>query len=251
MSRDFDLLKQLESETAKTEDSGTWPTGPAKPIADRVIQKELSQKDATDLLGEEMLRLAQTTFLSTNGLGPRQVIFCGVDEENGSSSVCASAGRAIAVMGSKSVCLVDANIRSQSLSRSLAVNTSIPFLSKASSIRDRCILIDHNLWLAGADLLTDSRGCLLPPGQLRLILQQLRDVFEYVLIDAPATTAGTEATLLGQIADAAILVVEANVTRRQTARRAKDTLEAAGVRLLGTVLRNRSFPLPQRLYKKL
>src|ERR1700761_2069631 len=130
MSRDYDLLKQLERETAATEDRGGWHGGPVKPTTDRVIPKELSQKDVGDPLGEEMLRLAQTTFLSTNGLGPRQVIFCGVDEENGSSSVCASAGRAIALMGSKSVCLVDANIRSQCLSRSFAVNTSIPFLGK-------------------------------------------------------------------------------------------------------------------------
>ena len=31
----------------------------------------------------------------------------------------------------------------------------------------------------------------------------------------------------------------------------KETLDAAGVRLLGTVLNNRSFPIPERLYKRL
>jgi Mrp family chromosome partitioning ATPase len=57
--------------------------------------------------------------------------------------------------------------------------------------------------------------------------------------------------LLGQVVDAAILVIEANRTRRLTVRRAKDTLDAAGVLVLGTVLHNRTFPIPEGIYKRL
>jgi Mrp family chromosome partitioning ATPase len=89
----------------------------------------------------------------------------------------------------------------------------------------------------------------LPAAELKQLLKHLRDTFEYVLIDAPAAGLSGDAAVLGLIADAAILVVEANSTRRLTARRTKDTLEALGVRLLGTVLRNRSFPLPKRIFK--
>jgi len=92
---------------------------------------------------------------------------------------------------------------------------------------------------------------LLPPDELRKRLEQLRDMFEYMLIDAPGTSVCGDAQLLGQVADAAILVIEASSTRRMTARRAKETLEAGGVRLLGTVLNNRSFPIPESLYKRL
>jgi len=53
------------------------------------------------------------------------------------------------------------------------------------------------------------------------------------------------------VTDAAILVVEANETLRIAARKAKETLEAANVRLLGTVLHNRTFPIPEQLYQKL
>jgi Mrp family chromosome partitioning ATPase len=70
-----------------------------------------------------------------------------------------------------------------------------------------------------------------------------------MLIDAPGTSVCGDAQLLGQIADAAILVIEANSTRRLTARKAKESLESAGVRLLGTVLCNRLFPIPERLYR--
>jgi Mrp family chromosome partitioning ATPase len=84
--------------------------------------------------------------------------------------------------------------------------------------------------------------------RLKERLSELRDEFEYMLIDAPGTNVCGDAQLLGLVADAAILVIEANKTRRQAALRAKESLEAAGVRLLGTVLHNRSFPIPERLY---
>jgi Mrp family chromosome partitioning ATPase len=35
------------------------------------------------------------------------------------------------------------------------------------------------------------------------------------------------------------------------ARKAKQTLEAANVRVLGTVLNNRTFPIPEKIYRML
>jgi hypothetical protein len=40
-------------------------------------------------------------------------------------------------------------------------------------------------------------------------------------------------------------------TRRRAALQTKRALEEAGVRLLGTVLADREFPIPQNLYRRL
>jgi Mrp family chromosome partitioning ATPase len=48
-----------------------------------------------------------------------------------------------------------------------------------------------------------------------------------------------------------VLIVEANRTRRETVRRLKEQLEAAQVRILGAVLDQRTFPIPEKLYRKL
>jgi Mrp family chromosome partitioning ATPase len=53
------------------------------------------------------------------------------------------------------------------------------------------------------------------------------------------------------LADGVVLVLEANSTRRVTAKKAKQALEAANVRILGTVLNNRTFPIPEGLYRRL
>jgi polysaccharide biosynthesis transport protein len=243
MSAKYDILNQLELETGPVEDK-------VRGVADHVILDKVSPRDPGDPLTEEMLHLAQTTFLSNTGRVPRLVVFCGVEEENGSSSVCAGAGRAIALLGAKSVCLVDANTRDSRLSRVFGVSSSIPFPGKSLSPREQCVLIHHNLFLAATDMLFDSRGVLLPAPELKQRLKQLQDCFDYVLVDAPANSVCGDAIALGQIADAAILIIEADKTHRLTARRTKETLEAAGVRLLGTVLRNQSPSLPKSLLKR-
>jgi receptor protein-tyrosine kinase len=113
------------------------------------------------------------------------------------------------------------------------------------------VKVGGNLWLAGPNILADNSRILLPVNKLRERLSQLRDEFEYMLIDAPGTSVCGDAQLLGLVADAAILVVEANSTRRLTVRKVKESFNAAGVRLLGTVLNNRSFPIPESLYNRL
>jgi Mrp family chromosome partitioning ATPase len=241
MSRNFQLLTQIENEVGTMDHR--IPTG-----AYRAIVKPVASDDASDIVGEEMLRLVQGIFLPPNGSAPRKVVFCGVDSENGSSSVCASAGRTLAATRSGAVCLVDANLRSPRLSSSFGVDATIPFPDKSVSVREQCVQIGGNLWLAGADLLSDHRGSLVSVAELKQIFAQVRSVFEYVLIDAPGTIVCGDAAILGQVADAAVLVIEANGTRRLSARKAKQALDAAGVRLLGTVLHNRSFPIPETLY---
>jgi len=54
-----------------------------------------------------------------------------------------------------------------------------------------------------------------------------------------------------QFADGIILVVSAHRTRRIAARKIKEVLEAAQARILGTVLSDRIFPIPEGIYRRL
>jgi Mrp family chromosome partitioning ATPase len=246
MSGNFKVVRriELEPEAGGSDNS-------ASVVTSRPIGKPTAHGDKTDAYGKEMFRLVQSIFLQTNGLSTREVVFCGVDDDNGSSSVCLNAGQALAAIGSKSVCLVDANLQSECLSGIVALDRPIPLAEKSSSIRERCVQIHGNLWLAGTDLLTDDHGALISMDEMRRLFAQLKSVFEYVLIDAPGTRVCSDAATLGQVAGAAIIVLEANRTRRRTALKEIESLDSAGVRVLGTVLRNRSFPIPAALYKRL
>jgi hypothetical protein len=56
---------------------------------------------------------------------------------------------------------------------------------------------------------------------------------------------------IGQTCDGLVLVLTANRTRRLVAAQIKDQLGKAKVPLLGTVLAERRFPVPQGLYRNL
>jgi len=86
-----------------------------------------------------MLRLVQRIFLSANGSAPRQIVLCGVDDENGSSSVSARAGWTLAAKSSRPVCQVDANVRSPRLSNLLGIEGTNTFSGRSAPLPDQCV----------------------------------------------------------------------------------------------------------------
>lgn len=244
MSRNFDLLAEVERERETGADNHRVPVS-----VDRSAVKVDFPVPAGEDQGAEISRLVRSIFLVNNGTAPRKVVFLGVDSESGSSLVCANAARSLVRNTSKPVCLVDANVESARLSRLMGVTKPVAFSAKLSSVREQCAHVGGNLWLAGIDLMSDGRGALLPFDELKHRFIQLSSAFEYLLVDAPGTAVSQDAEIVGSVSEAAVLVVEANKTRRADAARAKEALDAAGVRLLGTVLNDRTFPIPQRLEK--
>lgn len=246
MSRNFELLAQVErvlgAAAPKLPNAVTereQPRAPAAPVAD------------VDVVGrEEMLRLVQQVFLSANGSAPHQVVFCGVDDGTGSSIICARTGRVLAAQTSRPVCVVNANRHSPSLSGLFEVAAATFNIAPGASAREQCQMVEENLWLAPASALGADNGSA-SVTDLRARLEALRREFDYVLVDAPPAALHSHTALLGQAADGIVLVLEANATRRIAAKKTKEALEAGSVRLLGTVLNNRTFPVPEKLYRRL
>jgi Mrp family chromosome partitioning ATPase len=92
---------------------------------------------------------------------------------------------------------------------------------------------------------------LVPSTSLSGYLAKLRREFEYSIVEGPPAGESSEAAALGRSADGIILVLEAHRTRRAAARKIKETLDAADVRVLGMVLTGRRFPIPEGIYRRL
>jgi Mrp family chromosome partitioning ATPase len=56
---------------------------------------------------------------------------------------------------------------------------------------------------------------------------------------------------LGSSSDGIIVVLKANTSRRETARQALQEIQNAKTRVIGAVLNQRTFPIPDSIYKKL
>jgi hypothetical protein len=82
-------------------------------------------------------------------------------------------------------------------------------------------------------------------------LVELRNEFEYAVVQGPVANISSEAALMAQLADGIILVLEARSSRKATLRKIKEVLESTPCRILGTVLSERAFPMPERIYRRL
>lgn len=81
-------------------------------------------------------------------------------------------------------------------------------------------------------------------------LERLKSEFGLVVVDLPQVSEACGPPSLDWV-DEVVLVVEAEQTRVQTAQRARDLLNRAGVRVAGVVLANRRDHIPAWLYQKL
>jgi Mrp family chromosome partitioning ATPase len=203
---------------------------------------------------DEINKLVRNVFVFPNSHAPRAVSFSTV-EGNGSSEVCLHTAESLTSYGSKSVCLVDANLYAPSLHRMLGIHESpglMDALTNPGPVKENAVLIGPGkLWLLPPGSPVPEVQGLFASDRLGSRIAELKEQFDFVLIDLPPVCASADAVLLGRATDGVILVLEANSTRRETARMAKQTLEDANVRLLGAILNNRTFPIPEFLYRKL
>jgi receptor protein-tyrosine kinase len=87
--------------------------------------------------------------------------------------------------------------------------------------------------------------------RMKTRLAELRKEFDYVLIDVPPLNKYADATALARQTDGVVVVLEANVTRKEAATKAVESLRSSGISILGAVLNKRTFPIPEKLYNLL
>lgn len=87
--------------------------------------------------------------------------------------------------------------------------------------------------------------------KIKRIMTGFRDQFEYILIDAPPVIGNPETLVLGRLTDGLLFVIKANHTRWEIIEEAKQQLRQAGLKILGAVLNERQYFIPEIIYKSL
>lgn len=178
----------------------------------------------------------------------RHVVFSAVDEKTYIAEICMDIGRALAEQVSGSVCVVEANPHNPEIEE--IFSRKVPKAPHFGPLRN-CQHIAGKLWLAKSQLLCGENGNGISAPGLERALADLRREFDYTLLHAPPAGRYSETALLGHVSDGVVLVLEAHSTRRVTAQKAKTVLQAANARVLGVVLSERTFPIPEAIYRKL
>jgi Mrp family chromosome partitioning ATPase len=203
---------------------------------------------------EESLKLVQRLFLTPGRTQPKAVMFAAIDSGNACSRLCGVVAETLAENVSGSVCLVDGNFRAPLLAESFGAENHhglADSLRQEGPVRGFATQVrPQGLWLVSSGSLEKDSLNLLNGGRMKQRITELKGEFDFLLIDVPPLNVFEDALAFGQLVDGAVLVVEANTTRREATMRAADRLRQAGIPVLGAVLNNRTFAIPNALYER-
>lgn len=247
MSKNFELLQQLGKEPEVFSDQ------PAVAMEAAQMKRPLPQLEG--MQAEEIGKLVQRLFLLAPSGQNRMVVFTSAESGSGCSWICHHASEVLASQANGSVCIVDANLGAPGLHERFGVTNHFGLtdsLQQTGPIRNFAAAVEGtNLWLLSSGAEVPNWQTLLCSDRGRQRLHELQQEFDYVLIDAPSLSHSNAAIMLGTATSGAVLVLKANSSRREVARKAMDDLKAANVNFLGAVLNQRTFPIPAPIYKRL
>ena len=209
--------------------------------------------NAQSFAEEQIHNLVHQVFYPGFPRPAHQVVFSGVQAGQKTGSLCVRIGEAIASGNSFNVCVVEADLRTRSMQVEFGGTSTdgreTPDL--AGAVRMSSLQLSSHLWLVPVEVFLGKAENAFSLSWLRSRLGALRREFDYTLIHASTFGAGAGTCLLGHLADGLVLVLEANRTRRTTVKAIRESLKVANVRLLGAVLSERAFPIPEALYRRL
>jgi Mrp family chromosome partitioning ATPase len=246
LSKNFELLQQAEKE----QELHRPPVSASSARSRDGLPRRL-RLDGRTL--EESVRLVQQLFVSPKEAAPRVVMFTAANEGAGCTTVCACAGEAMLTQLSGSICLVDGNTRHPSLHKLFGVDNHrglTEALSASEPIRSY-VQATSNPRISLLSTGARPGESFMNMAALTLRMDQLRREFDYVLVDSPPANMNAEALALCHVVDGVVLVLQSAVTHRAATRQTADAIEASGAKVLGAVLNQRTYPIPQKLYDRL
>jgi len=118
-------------------------------------------------------------------------------------------------------------------------------LSGQCPIDRAAIGISDNLWIIPAGV--GSEGHSISYEVVRGAFYKIQQECEYLIVSGPECGSYQEIAAFGAATEGAILVLDATNTRRASAQRAKSMLEAAQLKIMGSVMTCRREPIPEFL----
>ncbi len=170
----------------------------------------------------------------TAALPERQIVFSPVEPE-------------VELAG---LCLQVAQTLSQERLKDVALATDVKFPADACTLPLKQLAneVQRHLWLFKPGECGGNRNS---ESSVFAFLAELRAQFHYSIVATAAVCDSAAAIETAQFSDGVVLVIRAHSTKRVAALKAKRLLEEARARVLGAILVDREFPIPEILYRRL
>ena len=157
----------------------------------------------------------------------------------GKTATTSNLGVALAQAG-KNVVVVDADLRKPCMNRIFKLKGRsglVNYLAAGAALGDviQATAIPK-LYVVAAGPVPPNPVELLGSEKMAALLDELRRVFDFVLIDTPPALAVSDAVVMGPHLDGAILVVRGGRTSRDALRSARDMLDKHKIKIVGVII---------------
>jgi polysaccharide biosynthesis transport protein len=209
------------------------------------IEPAFVVRQAPNSILSESYRRARTNLkLSESGGQAKAILITSGGAQDGKTTVAVNLATTLVAEGRK-ILLIDANLRRPRLHTIFAGEQGITQVSAGLSnlLAGQCDL-QQTIKSSGMEGLTVIESGPMPanPAEtlgseaMQRLIGQLRDSYDYVIIDGPPVLLASEAKILAKYVDGTILVFNAAATRRGTGLRTLGELKQVNADILGCVL---------------
>ncbi len=181
----------------------------------------------------------------------KTIHFVSANDGEGAGSIAFESAYAAATNMEMRILFIDMSDEDQGSVRNLKrmVKISLDVLLKAGHDRASPFVVfeDTNLFYAPLH----GYGQNLNMQNLKGLLDGLKAEFDYIITYSGSALSNGSAIRFAEIADATVLVIEAEKTRLPVAKRLKETIESNGGLVIGSVMNKRRLYIPKWIYKLL
>jgi capsular exopolysaccharide synthesis family protein len=200
-------------------------------------------------IAEALRGMRTSILLSSPGTPPKVIMIASTRPMEGKSSVAGLTAITFALNGSR-VLLIDADLRRPAIHLRFRMGKGLGLssvLSGKATFREAVMEWPElpNLQIMPSGPVPPLPSELLGSKEMADMLAEARNEYDFVFIDTPPVLAVTDASVLGRLADAAVLIIRYGTAQRQVVRRCIDLLERSGTHLLGVAVNVVDFTAPE------
>ncbi|HET8580335.1 MAG TPA: CpsD/CapB family tyrosine-protein kinase [Nitrospiraceae bacterium] len=181
----------------------------------------------------------------------KTVLFAGTAPGDGVSTTALNFAATLARDPQLKILLIDANLRTPSLHMVFKIDRSLGLSDLV--VQNGCgtpiAVGPENLHFIPCGRHHNEPVTVFQSNEFDQFLKVMKESYDYVILDGPPVHGFQECRVLCAKVDGVILVIESGKTRRQVALRAKKQLEEAAGKLLGVVLNQRKYYIPEFVYR--
>lgn len=199
----------------------------------------INKKDTMDFHGKEAYKTLRSN-IEFSGEDVKVITATSCIPNEGKSSVTMNLAMAFAEAG-KRVLFVDADMRKSILTgryRIKNVKAGLSHFLSGQCDADEIIGVTNidKLHMILAGPVPPNPSELLQSKRFKLLIEEVRKYYDYVIIDCPPIGSVVDALIAGRISDGVILVISSESISYKFAQKIKKQLEMAECRILGAVL---------------